>query len=1284
MDHEVKAMKRVIFILFIVLIYSTVLFASDGKPPTVSIINPGPGTKASPVVVSLQSGTNDFKVQVQIWDDNTITSAQIGYCEDTGSTDPETCTFTFVNLTLNTNYSCGTGCGIYEAFLSLPQGRSYYLYAMASSADGIGTSRDGRSLVTIDNNPRYVYIKTLVPKSGTGTLLVRDFSSQLCTDCHNVMSHSSQSTSTKYQNWQIVCLECHTPHATKNIFLIKEQILTPNSGLKEVRFYNKTGDASNSYVESSAGANTRGVCQVCHTQTTGNGVARWRNTGNADTAHYQSPSTQRCTNCHSHTKGFGAACDACHGNPPPPLATPPTGSLTAGAHQFHVNTRGYACSICHYQSVGMGTTHNNTIISIGFVDILGIYAGGSYDGQTGAQYESTHASTSVSNTGTKTCSNIYCHGGTMSPNGGLYTSPIWDSGANAYSCGNVPGGACHGASTSNPPTRGSHPKHVNSSVTGMQLACSACHVNNSHVDGSIQWDFDETSDPRLVGALYRGTSSGSLSSVPSTSYGQCTNLYCHSDGRRDTNTRQYWSPQWGSTGTGCNFCHGKTNLAGAPDYENGGADSATPNSHYGHVTDASGTYQSTRCTWCHNTTTTDGVTVNTPPHLNQTIDVVISSTYGGTYSASDKTCSNVACHGTGIEAVTPQWGGDAKCTDCHRATTLGDLRKVVGSGGDFVRPSRHVSNGTTTEIVTSFDCIVCHMEGDVTSTATDVKIDKNYHPMEPVANNIIHLRNVDNYTTGWAWPKGGVGATTADRNNMDRFCLSCHDSDESADTIITLEPNASGSLSGWTYTGGATNYYNIVTDDGDTTYASTSTNNAVHLVNLDDPDSSFIPDTGTVTSVTVKAVVKLAAAGDDQIQLVVRPGGSSADYTSPTITPTTTYATYSHTWSTNPATGQSWNGASIRGLQAGMKYIQSGGTATAIRVTKLWVEIDFGSQNPDIGVGTKLVWGANLGGASTITVNSTGTGLDFGSAPRPRRYTPWNSNATYRNTYEYASIVTERNNRNMTIPDVRGQFNSQGLSGKGWASHHNLNIFPKRYWTNNTTYLPTAVWTDYVTKEGQRLNDPAVGVLAGLHCSDCHLNETNAHGSVNTRYILSDMNGNDAKYTDGVFTTATHVCAKCHNRNVYAQQNATNASSSQFPHTDMCPNPADPTDPDYPTATHLGNRSSTGDGSSGYGSNLPCLACHGGVDFGAIHGSNAKYIPGGQQGITKRYRFMSGGAMRFFRPGSTTPVTDSTWEESGTAGITCYTIGASDNFGSCTQHSRGRSENQTRQRLLEY
>lgn len=1261
-------MKRIgIFaVIFIICLLDRSLFAYDGKPPTVSILNPSPGTKATPSPVSLRQDTNDFKVQVQVWDDAPVSSVQIGYCEDAGSNDPETCSFVFTDLTLNSNYNCGSNCGIYETNLSLVAGKSYYLYARASSSDGLGSSRDQRVNVIPDNNPRYVYIKTLSQNTGTGTLLVRDFSSQLCIDCHNVSTHSSQSTDLDYQNWQVVCLECHTPHSTRNIFLIREQILTPRSGLRTVTLYNKTGDAPNSYVDSQAGSNTTGICQVCHTLTTGNGVARWRNTGNADAGHYQSPSTKRCTNCHSHTKGFGAACDICHGNPPPPLAQPPTGSQTPGAHQFHM-TRGYTCSICHYGSVGTGTTHNNTTISLGFVDILGMYTGGSYDGQTAANYESTHPGTTVSNAGSKTCSNIYCHGGTMAPNGGLYTSPAWDAASGSYSCGNVPSGACHGASESNPPTRGSHVKHVNSTQTGMKLPCSTCHLNNNHVNGSLEWDFDETNDTRLAGALYRDSASGSVSPVPSISYGTCTNLYCHSDGRRDTSTRQYSTPQWGSTGTGCNFCHGTGNPAGAPDYPNGGPGSATANSHYAHVTDAAGNYVPSRCTWCHSTTTTDGITVSTPPHLNQTIDVVFASTYGGTYSLPGKTCSNVACHGTGADSVSPQWGGDAGCIDCHRATVLGNLRKVVGTGGDFVRPSRHVSNGTTTEVVTNFDCIVCHMEGDVTSTSSNIKIDKDYHPMEPVAQNIIHLRNVDNYTTGWAIDK--TSWTTEMRNNMDRFCLSCHDSDDSANTNVTLTASGPGAAS-WTATGGTADYLNLLTNDGDNTYYRTTTNNAYHTNAIHDVSSSL---TGTIDSVTVYGVCRGEAA-NNRMRLVLRISGTNYDgATEHTLT--TSYATYSETWTTNPA-GGSWTWAAINSMEAGFK---STAITTGQRCTQLYVVVSASGTNFDLGAGTqKLVWGPDLGGASTIAVNSTNNGLLLGTAVA-RRFTPFNTADNQQNAREVDTGI--RNARlNSGVKDIRGQFNSKNIVGKGWASHHNLNIFQKRYSTRNTTAWPDAAWTTYTTKEGQNIR--TAGETAGLHCSDCHLNEVNAHGSLNTFYMLSDSAGNDAAFTNVGTTSSTDICSKCHANTTYGEGNTSTASRTQSHNQNgaRCNNISNA---DNKGLSTLGSTSEITAKSGN--TDLTCLGCHGGITFGGIHGQNNAYQPGKTGAWVPTYRFMgTGGSMRWYSPDKATSPTDADWE-SATATPGCYTISADDSFGGCTQHGGfGSDKAVNRGRPLEY
>jgi hypothetical protein len=127
----------------------------------------------------------------------------------------------------------------------------------------------------------------------------------------------------------VQCRDCHSPHGTRNIFLIRESITPPSLGgatppARNVGFVKQTGDsraagwdtgnnrptATASYVNS----DNSGPCQVCHTRTASPaGVARFRNTGNSDADHYAGASTMRCTSCHLHSGGFkGGDCIGCH------------------------------------------------------------------------------------------------------------------------------------------------------------------------------------------------------------------------------------------------------------------------------------------------------------------------------------------------------------------------------------------------------------------------------------------------------------------------------------------------------------------------------------------------------------------------------------------------------------------------------------------------------------------------------------------------------------------------------------------------------------------------------------------------------------------------------------------------------------------------------------------------------------------------------------------------------------------------------------------------------------
>ncbi|MBI4682966.1 MAG: CxxxxCH/CxxCH domain-containing protein [Nitrospirae bacterium] len=342
--------------------------------------------------------------------------------------------------------------------------------------------------------------------------------------------------------------------------LIDSTITTPNSGNRTVKFFKNTG--TNSFADGDGTFD--GVCEVCHTQT-----VYHRNDASGNHAHN---SGAKCTVCHKHSDGFkGAGCDVCHGYPPKinsatggpdGLVNNPgvTGSVTAGAHDKHVNIKLYPCEYCHYNSAGSGPKHNDGApedITIGFSLFGSAYTGGIYDGQTTAHYDSSEANTTVlePGSGSNTCSNIYCHGellnGTRWGNG-VNTTPAWD--AASVSCGD-----CHLATNADPPTLGSHEKHTGDSATDLNLSCTLCHsgYTNKHADSQVNVAFDN--DSRVNGGSYNGTT------AMFDAYGQCSNIYCHSNVQNSTGTSgptSYKNPQWGSSTLACDSCHGNPPATG--------------------------------------------------------------------------------------------------------------------------------------------------------------------------------------------------------------------------------------------------------------------------------------------------------------------------------------------------------------------------------------------------------------------------------------------------------------------------------------------------------------------------------------------------------------------------------------------------------------------------------------------------------------------------------------------------------------------------------------------------
>ena len=139
--------------------------------------------------------------------------------------------------------------------------------------------------------------------SPDGNILQMIYNENLCQSCH-----AYKTATTTMDHKGMTCITCHDSHQTgsTNIYLIRDNIITPNSGTKPVVFNSNTSGSN--YADGTA--NFNGVCEVCHTLTD-----HYTNTamGTTDARHMVNPVT-KCVTCHPHNKGFAAQtdCFSCH------------------------------------------------------------------------------------------------------------------------------------------------------------------------------------------------------------------------------------------------------------------------------------------------------------------------------------------------------------------------------------------------------------------------------------------------------------------------------------------------------------------------------------------------------------------------------------------------------------------------------------------------------------------------------------------------------------------------------------------------------------------------------------------------------------------------------------------------------------------------------------------------------------------------------------------------------------------------------------------------------------
>lgn len=193
---------------------------------------------------------------------------------------------------------------------------------------------------------------------GDGFLLRRNNDAGTCggpnSACHNLVAHMG-----------LDCMTCHAPHQTTNIYLIRDTILTPFSGKREVIFktlgigdpYNDpdptVGDPTSGVMADDADGVHTGVCEVCHR------ASELTRHSNDDTHTDQGhENATNCTACHPHSEGFpkpvggaegsGAAGCSCHSS----FASPMNSSTTSYHHFISSENNTYdvaqkTCLMCH-------------------------------------------------------------------------------------------------------------------------------------------------------------------------------------------------------------------------------------------------------------------------------------------------------------------------------------------------------------------------------------------------------------------------------------------------------------------------------------------------------------------------------------------------------------------------------------------------------------------------------------------------------------------------------------------------------------------------------------------------------------------------------------------------------------------------------------------------------------------------------------------------------------------------------------------------------------------------
>ncbi len=378
-------------------------------------------------------------------------------------------------------------------------------------------------------------------------------------------------------------------------------------------------------------------------------------------------------------------CTACHGGTNDDTGAPPkdlkgltaTTLISVGAHTAHVKAGSLAaaidCSACHVKPAA--------VTAPGHLDGSTTITWGGVSGAKGASPSWNRA--------TATCSNVYCHGATLS--GGTNVAPRWTTvdGTQA-ACG-----TCHGLPPAN------HPALAIGATTA---TCNTCHPETVRADGSI----DAGSGRHVNGVAdgFTGHPAGWLDVTSADFHGtpaasnpiacrQCHAVAPPATVSAVTCTKCHVNAGAGDWSMSCTSCHGSGEEAAPPRDLSGNTASTFlgVGAHQSHVLGTHRFAEPLDCTSCH----AKPSAISSAGHLDGTVqvtgytgsdpDLAAAVTAPG-WSRASASCATSYCHGSaaglgGGAVPSPSWtrvdGSQVFCGSCHGLPPTGHPALAAGS-----------------------------------------------------------------------------------------------------------------------------------------------------------------------------------------------------------------------------------------------------------------------------------------------------------------------------------------------------------------------------------------------------------------------------------------------------------------------------------------------------------------------------------------------------------------------------------------------------------------------------